>query len=163
MLDRRQSPQVPHRDDQREDEQQSGQAAHRVQDLDVCCLLGEIRDRLAAPTVFRERYLPQLPAAQWSPVPVVSWPSTAVAWFMSYNGPNGGQVDLTAAPGTDPVGSGGAVTTVRLGTRQGLVTGTEKTTWRVTWQADGTTYSLRYVPGEGCSMTWTSSSSCSPR
>jgi hypothetical protein len=45
------------------------------------------------------------------------------------------------------------VITVRLGTRQGLVTGTEKTTWRVTWQADGTTYSLRYVPGEGRSMT----------
>jgi hypothetical protein len=36
-----------------------------------------------------------------------------------------------------PVGAGGAVTTVRLGTRQGLVTGSDKTTWRVTWPAGG--------------------------
>ena len=107
----------------------------------------------AAATVFRERYLPRLPAAQWSPVPVVSWSSTAVAWFTGYNGPRGAQIDLTAVLKVDPDDSQDTVTTVPLGTRQGLVSGTDKTNWRVTWQADGATYSLRYAPVEGGGMT----------
>jgi hypothetical protein len=103
----------------------------------------------AGRTVFRERDLPQLPAAQWSPVPVVSWPSNNPGWVSSYNGPHGGEIELTASPGTGPADPGGAATTVRLGTRQGLVTGTDK----VTWQADWSTYTLEYIPGEGGSMT----------
>jgi hypothetical protein len=76
-----------------------------------------------------------------------------IGWVSSDNGPLGGEIELTASPATGPADSGGAVATVRLGTRQGLVTGTDTTTWKVTWQADDSTYRLEYVPGEGGRMT----------
>ena len=48
--------------------------------------------------VFRERYLPQLPAQQWSPIPHMSWDATSDSWFSGYNGPQGTEINFTASP-----------------------------------------------------------------
>jgi hypothetical protein len=44
---------------------------------------------------------------------------------------------------------------MRLGTRQGTVTGNGQGTWRVSWQIQDVIYDLQYVPGEGWTMTQT--------
>jgi hypothetical protein len=102
-----------------------------------------------ARTVYHERYLPQLPADQWSPVGATSWPSNVDSWYRTYDGPDGGEIVLTGSSQSP----GGSSNAVAIGSRLGLIGGSDKTTWWVTWQVDGLSYSLRYVPAEGGSMT----------
>jgi hypothetical protein len=78
-------------------------------------------------------------------------PSTG-QWISGYNGPNGASIHFTGSP-TDPPGRQPTVTTVRLGTRQGVITGNGAPLWIVTWHADGSTYRLDYDPTEGDSLT----------
>jgi hypothetical protein len=104
-----------------------------------------------APAVYHERYLPQLPA-DWFPIPYVSWESPSQSWLNGYNGPQGTGIHFTASPGST-VGSADSAHTVRLGTRQGVITGGEQGLWDVTWLADGSTYELGFEPAEGGSMT----------
>jgi len=113
-----------------------------------------VRDAATGGTrpVFRERYLPQLPAGQWTPIPHVSWDSTSDSWFRGYNGPQGTEINFTASP-RNPVNSLPVVTTVRLGTREGIIAGSELSVWQVIWHADGSSYRLEFVPREGDTMT----------
>ena len=102
--------------------------------------------------VYRERYLPQLPAG-WSPVPYVAWESTSVNWLSGYNGPNGTSIQFTASPGSTVGSASDSAHKPRLGTRQGVITGGDRGIWDVTWAADGSTYKLEFVPTEGGTMS----------
>jgi hypothetical protein len=106
----------------------------------------------AAGTVFRERDLPQLPVG-WSPVPQVSWGSGSAYWFDGYNGPNGTGIRLSATPGNTVGSATDSAHKVRLGTRQGVISGGDGGLWAVAWQADGSTYKLDFEPVEGGSMS----------
>jgi hypothetical protein len=107
----------------------------------------------ASRPVFYERYLPQLPTRSWSPVPSTRWQADASAWYGGFNGPSGGEIELSAWPGKPPFDLGPVVSTVSLGTRQGTVTGNGQGMWRVSWQVQDVTYDLQYLPGEGGSMS----------
>lgn len=109
----------------------------------------------ASRPVFYERYLPQLPAPLWKPVPHTGWQAAVPEWHGSFNGPNGGGIELAAWVGKPPFDMGPVLTTVRLGTRQGTVTGDGRGTWRVSWQVKDATYDLQYLPGEGGTMNQT--------
>lgn len=103
--------------------------------------------------LFHERYLPRLPADQWHPVPHVSWGGAAWdSWFSGYNGPGGTVIYFWASP-TDPVTQLPVAGSVRLGTRDGVISGSEQALWQVVWHAGGASYCLEFEPREGTSMT----------
>lgn len=102
--------------------------------------------------VYHERDLPDLTGTGWSPIPQVSWQAGDEGWYGGYNGPGGASLQLKALPGKWSSNAGSPVTTVRLGTRQGTVTGGPGM-WKVWWQAGDAKYSLEYEPTEGGTFT----------
>ncbi|MFI7489579.1 hypothetical protein ACIBXA_14490 [Micromonospora echinaurantiaca] len=104
--------------------------------------------------VYHERELPDLTADQrWSPYES-HWMSTDEGWHHGYNGPNGSGLLLSAQP-TAATSRPEAVATVRVGSRDGDVTGQEGRWWTLWWEAGEVTYSLRLMPREGGSFTLT--------
>ncbi|SCG75850.1 hypothetical protein GA0070609_5175 [Micromonospora echinaurantiaca] len=102
--------------------------------------------------VYHERDLPDLTAdRRWSPYES-HWMSTDEGWHRGYNGPNGSGLLLSAQP-TAAVSRPEAVATVRIGSRDGGVTGQEGRWWTLWWEAGEVTYSLRLMPREGGSFT----------
>jgi len=105
------------------------------------------------PTYF-ERYLPDLESTgRWSPFSV-SWEYDETSWHGGFNGPAGSELDVRAQT-PESVRRGAPVGTVKVGPYEGVITGSERTMWTVSWQAGGATYSLQLVPGEGKSFTLT--------
>lgn len=103
--------------------------------------------------VYHERNLPDLEASGWRPFHS-AWAADNDSWHRGFNGPNGGiSISLSAVPTAEAPNLGPVVTTVRLGAREGKVTGGEHVGWRVSWQVDGVTYGLRFDPAEGDSVT----------
>ncbi|MDO3701333.1 hypothetical protein Q3W71_06510 [Micromonospora sp. C28SCA-DRY-2] len=101
---------------------------------------------------YHERELPDLDADQrWSPYES-HWMSTDEGWHRGYNGPDGSGLLLSAQP-TIAASRSEAVATVRIGSRDGDVTGQRGRWWTVWWEAGGVTYSLRLMPREGGSFT----------
>jgi hypothetical protein len=86
-----------------------------------------------SPPVYHQQHLPELPATAWQPYDS-SWMATDKGWHQGFNGPNGSTLSLSAQPTAGSPDFGSAVTTVRLGARQGTVTGGGQGLWRVSWQ-----------------------------
>lgn len=97
--------------------------------------------------VYRERALPDLAATGWRSHPG-SWRAGGVFWYQGFDGPNGTEIELQAAP-SDRASDGPGVGTVAVGPYTGTITGRAQSWWRVSWRVEQNTYSLRYVPAEG--------------